>query len=609
MKAVILFSIIFQNPLFVNDNFKESSLFEYMTVYRDTVPHTLDEIIEIYEKGLFVTPPNESLTFSSGPYYYFLHYSVKNTSAHSITLYNELRNSHLNQVQLYYSDSISYQKSILTGDYYPFDQREINHRFFVFETELESGEQKDFFIFTDKYNQSISTPVIIHSKNNFIEKSILEASVSGYYFGAILSILIAAIIISIISPRKLNFLFIFYLLGFSLCTYSQMGFGYQYLWGAYPFFNSLSLTFFAMISIFIILVFAYYFFEMKEEKKWLKRLHWAVTIIITLNWGLQLIYYILVYQHSAQQYWFNYRILQLAVFIFPSYFLFLVIYQIVRKNYLKYYFFLLSTIGMLGAVAIIMLGQIALLSGMLLLEYLVLIAMIVDFTTLGGILSVDLFTIKIKNKILITSLDQAIADGAKNFLEGQQIERSRLAQEIHDGTGIHLSSIQMKLSSIETEDNTKRDNILNDLSIVSRDLRKFSHNLSSVVLEQYGLINAIEELIISLEDIYPDFTYEFDYDPIIKMDQLKEKELYFIISELINNTIKHSKGNRINLHFKTIESSLVIEYMDNGIGFVSEKKTKGLGLKSIEWRLNILSGEMDYIQENGFNKCRFQIPI
>ncbi|MDH5366733.1 MAG: histidine kinase, partial [Cyclobacteriaceae bacterium] len=487
--------------------------------------------------------------------------------------------------------------------------REINHRFFVFETKLESGEQKDFFLFTDKYNQSISAPILVRSKDNFIENSNRESTIFGYYFGAILSILIAAIIISIISPRKINFLFIFYLLGFSLFTYNQMGFGYKYLWGEFPLFNSLSLTFFAMISILTILVFAYYFFEMKEGKEWVKKLHWTITIIITINWGFQLVYYILVYLHSPLQHWINYNLLQLVVFIFPFYFLFLVTYQIVQKNHIKYYFFLLSTIGMLSAVAIMMLAQIAIVSGIQLLEYIILIAMIVDFVTLAGILSLDLFAIKLNNQKLITSLDQAIADGAKNFLKGQQIERTRLAQEIHDGTGIRLSSIQMKLSSIETEDNKQRDHVINDLSIVSRDLRKFSHNLSSVVLEQYGLINAIEELILTLEDIYPDFTYEFDYDPITKIDQLKEKELYFIISELINNSIKHSKGDRINISFKTKESNLMIEYMDNGIGYVTRKNTKGLGLKSIEWRINILSGKMDYIQENGFNKCRFQISI
>lgn len=609
MSAVIYLFIILQHSLYVNDSFRESNLTQYTSLYRDTVQHSIDEIVKIYDDGHFISLSGHDIAFSPGPYFYYVNYTLVNTTKRPMDIYCEVRNPHLNRVQLFYFDEGHYKKSIQTGDYFPFNQREIKHRFFVFETSLAPGEQKEFFLLTDKYNESIKIPITIRTKDNFIENSNYESSILGNYFGAILIILIVSIIIYVISPRKLNFLFIIYLLGFSLFTFSHTGFGYQFLWGALPLFNSLSRSFFAMVTIVAILVFAYYFFEMKNEKGWIKKIHWAATFFITMNWIFHIIYYSFIYFNNSLQYWISYKFLQIGVFIFPIYLLSLIIYQIMRKNKLKYYFFLLSSLGMLGAIGVMMLGQVGLVKDHFILENITLIGLIVDFTILTGILSSDLYNIKLNNQKLITSLDQAIADGAKNFLRGQQNERARLAQEIHDGTGVQLSAIQMRLSSIKTENNVQRDEILNDLSIVSKDLRKFSHNLSSVVLEQFGLINAIEELILSLEEIYPNITFEFEYEPIEKLNQLTEKELYFIICELINNSIKHSRGDQIIFQVETDKSTLLATYKDNGIGVDMTENSKGLGLKSMEWRLNILNGKMDYVKENGFNTFHFQIPL
>ncbi len=609
MILLIYFFLLQQQPFYLNQEFREINIIPQVTYFSDTVSHSIDDIQEIYLNGGFIKSQGQDLGFSPGPYYYYVHYTLTNNSKSLAEIFCEIRNPHLNRVQLYYSEGNDFTNTIQTGDYFPFKQREIKSRFFVFETSLKPGEQKDFFLFADKYNESIKIPIIIRSRNDFIENSNIESSILGYYFGAILIILLGSIIISVISPRKLNLLFILYLLGFSLFTFSHTGFGFQFLWGRFPLFNSLSRSFFSMVSMVSMLVFAYYFFEMKSENNWIKKVHWTITGYITFNWILHIVYYTLIYFNHSSQYLINYKYLQAGVFIFPIFFLALIIYQLIHVNKLKYYLFLVSTLGMLCSVGVMMLGQIGLVKDHFVLENITLIGLIVDFTILAGILSSDLYYIKLNNQKLISSLDQAIADGAKNFLKGQQNERVRLAQEIHDGTGVQLSAIQMRLSSLKTENEGKRDQLLEELSLVSKDLRKFSHNLSSVVLEQYGLINAIEEMILSFEELYPNILFEFDYDRIEKLNQLNEKELYFILSELINNSIKHSRCNHIMLKIESIESSITITYMDNGIGIDWNINSKGLGLKSIEWRLNILNGKMKYIRENGFYGFCLQVPV
>ena len=609
MKVFFFFSILIQHILFVDEGFKESNLSKCISIYRDSAQLDVQTIEKIYKEGFFTLISTDDISFPPEPFFYYLHFSIKNTTNHPVELYHEIRNPHLNRIQLFSSNGSHYLHSGLSGDYFPFDQREINNRFFVFETTLGPGEQKEFFLATDKYNESIKIPITIRSKENFIKNSNYESTVLGYYFGAILIILLASIIITTINPSNLNLLFILYLTSFFLFTFSHTGFGKQFLWSTTLLFNSLSRSLFAMLANASILLFSYYFFGMNEEKGWLKKAHWIITIYITLNWGLHLIYYSFVYFNNPLQYWIHYPYLQLGVFIFPFYLLGLTLYQIIKKNIVKYYFFFLSSMGMLVSFAIMMLGQIGWVKDHFILENITLIGLIVDFTILTGILSIDLFSIKLQNSKLITNLDQAIADGAKNFLKGQQEERARLSQEIHDGTGVRLSSIQMQLSAIETQDNSKRDQILNDLSIISKDIRKFSHNLSSVVLEQFGLVNALEELILSLEEIYDNIKFEFDYESIKKIDPLIEKEVYFIVCELINNSIKHSKGDEISLKLESDGSTLFIIYKDNGIGIDMIQNFKGIGLKNIQWRLNIMGGKMEYFKENEFSIFSLQTPI
>lgn len=609
MKSAFIVWLFFQNALVVDDSFVKSDLSSCLSIYRDTVSRDINQIVQLYQAGEFALVGQQEVAFGPGPYFYYLHFELKNNSSHRLEFYAEIRNPHLNHVQLYSGTGSSYQPSVATGDYFPFEQREIDNRFFVFEADLEAGERKDFFLVTDKYNESIQIPISVRSKLSFIENSNYEASVLGYYFGAILIILLVSVCVSVINPRKLNLLFIIYLTSFLLFTFSHTGLGYQYLWSSTPLFNSLSRSLFALIANVATLLFVFHFFEMHQDRKTIRQVHWFVTTFVSIDWILHVLYYSLIYFNDRHQYWINYRWLQAGIFLFPLYLLGISLYKIFQKRETKYYFFLLSTLGMVTSMSTMMLGQVGIVKDHFILENITLIALVLDFTILAGILTTDLYYIKLNNQKLASSLDKAIADGAKNFLRGQQNERARLSQEIHDGTGVRLSTIQMKLSAMEAQDNEQRDKILSELSLVSKDLRKFSHNLSSIVLEKFGLVNALEELFLSLEEAHPNIQFHFDYTPTKKIDSLIEKELYFILCELINNSLKHSQGTQLRLKLESNETHLIAVYSDNGIGLSPEQSNHGIGLQNIHWRLKILDGKLEYMVEGGLSTFKLHIPF
>ncbi len=84
-----------------------------------------------------------------------------------------------------------------------------------------------------------------------------------------------------------------------------------------------------------------------------------------------------------------------------------------------------------------------------------------------------------------------------------------------------------------------------------------------------------------------------------KLNDDFELTIYRVISELINNTIKHAKAEKVTLHLRNINNILTLLYTDNGIGFDVDKmlsdKTKGNGLKNIFNRIETVNGTCEII--------------
>ena len=89
--------------------------------------------------------------------------------------------------------------------------------------------------------------------------------------------------------------------------------------------------------------------------------------------------------------------------------------------------------------------------------------------------------------------------------------------------------------------------------------------------------------------------------------------IYRIITELINNSIKHSGADQIRIEFKKVGKILNVEYSDNGTGFSLEKVLKegqGIGLKNVISRVSSLKGKVRFeSSENQGFKAGIKIGI
>lgn len=196
--------------------------------------------------------------------------------------------------------------------------------------------------------------------------------------------------------------------------------------------------------------------------------------------------------------------------------------------------------------------------------------------------------------------DEKIFEMQKESLinETQTYERNRFSMELHDGLAQYLVALSLYLNQFENGEIVNESYLQLCKSIVKEALdhtRSLCYSLSPPELQK-GLIPGIESLfdrISSLNNI----SFEINLDKTIDFENFKEVEIYNIyriIQEFVNNSLKHSKCTKITCTVLKINNSIKIIVKDNGIGFDSKTVQKGLGLQNIENRAKIANVEIDY---------------
>lgn len=188
------------------------------------------------------------------------------------------------------------------------------------------------------------------------------------------------------------------------------------------------------------------------------------------------------------------------------------------------------------------------------------------------------------------------------LLDGEEAERKRLARDLHDGLGGMLSVVKLKLLNMKgnvvlhESDVPVFHNALEMLDSSIRELRRVAHNLMPESLMRYGLKAALTDFCESIDQVTLHFFGEER-----RLEEKYEVASFRIIQELINNALKHSAADQINVQviIETDRMNLVVQ--DNGKGFDPAliDKTKTTGLSSIYSRVESLGGQIDLMSSPG----------
>ena len=149
------------------------------------------------------------------------------------------------------------------------------------------------------------------------------------------------------------------------------------------------------------------------------------------------------------------------------------------------------------------------------------------------------------------------------------------------------------------KENLDRDCIsdaLFQINGIHRDIRNISHALNPTVLQEYGLEKAINDIIFRIELYNLDLDIQLEYPNNLLLHKDQSKHFYYIIQELLNNTVKYAKADSIGIEFKEMKDSILFYYYDNGIGFEPvHMNNAGIGLQNRRSRVALMNGQVKII--------------
>jgi two-component system, NarL family, sensor kinase len=193
----------------------------------------------------------------------------------------------------------------------------------------------------------------------------------------------------------------------------------------------------------------------------------------------------------------------------------------------------------------------------------------------------------------------------KAVMEAEENERSRVAKDLHDGIGQLLSVAKLTLSAIEVNGDQEPAKLLNNsmqiIDQAAKEVRSISHNMMPAALLEIGLDAALRDLFAKINESK---LLRVNLDARGFENRLPssvEIAVYRVIQEVINNMIKHSKADTIDVKLVRANDAVNLYIADNGVGFEKDliAKSKGIGWKNILSRISMLNGQIEVDTQPG----------
>ncbi len=198
--------------------------------------------------------------------------------------------------------------------------------------------------------------------------------------------------------------------------------------------------------------------------------------------------------------------------------------------------------------------------------------------------------------------------------EAREVERSRIAKDLHDGVGGLLSGVRISLANIQSRLQLKQDDgLIFERSIDMLDgsmqeLRRVAHAMKPPSLEVFGLKTALRDYVEAVNSMK---TIKITFQTIgeeRRFESEPELIIYRIIQELINNVLKHAQASECLVQLSYVSDHLSITVEDDGKGFDIKKENRGMGWGNIRQRVDFLKGTLD-LHSSTSNGTSVQINV
>jgi two-component system, NarL family, sensor histidine kinase DevS len=184
-------------------------------------------------------------------------------------------------------------------------------------------------------------------------------------------------------------------------------------------------------------------------------------------------------------------------------------------------------------------------------------------------------------------------DALRRIVAAQELERQRLARELHDETGQALTSILLGLKQLEGAEPESMKRLRELVVATLQDVRRLAVELRPTVLDDFGLVPALERLTTNFAE---QTGIEVDLEAGAIADRLPpevETAVYRIVQESLTNVAKHSHARRVSVLVTRSNGTIKAVIEDDGQGFdPSAESGDGVGLIGMRERIELLDGSL-----------------
>ena len=205
-----------------------------------------------------------------------------------------------------------------------------------------------------------------------------------------------------------------------------------------------------------------------------------------------------------------------------------------------------------------------------------------------------------------SSLKQAFG---LRVMEAQEEERKRLAREIHDGPAQMMANVMIRSDLIEkTFNQYGKDAAIQEVKDLKKmvrsalfEVRRIIYDLRPMALDDLGIVPTLKKYLQTTEEYHSNFQITFkNLKEERRLESKYEVAIFRLIQEAVQNAIKHSNGNQIQVKLIINQNSLTATVKDNGRGFDPENVKEGsFGLMGMKERIELLNGKMELCSKKG----------
>ncbi|WP_273274660.1 tetratricopeptide repeat-containing sensor histidine kinase [Maribacter polysiphoniae] len=195
--------------------------------------------------------------------------------------------------------------------------------------------------------------------------------------------------------------------------------------------------------------------------------------------------------------------------------------------------------------------------------------------------------------------------------ETQNMERKRIAQDLHDSIGGSLALIKNKLEVASDKENITKQDLLGTIETVSKTsdkVRRISHNLMPSELIKFGLVSGIQSILDQIDKDHINAQL-YAHNMEQRIDPTKEIQLYRITQEVIQNVLKHAQAKNLTIYLNKYAKHVSLMLEDDGKGY-DHASNGGMGISNIKNRIEQLKGTLDIDSSQGRGTTfNIQIPV